>query len=71
MRPLHLFSHKEKDGAFFACPTVLFTPQKNEFFPLIDPDDSHLFAKSCNGECTPFIFDSVDQCLSPTFFPIC
>ena len=32
--PYIFFSHKEKDEAFFACPTVLFTPQKNEFFPL-------------------------------------
>lgn len=53
MRPLHLFSHKEKDEAFFACPTVLFTPQKNEFFPLIDPDDSHLLLKAATASELP------------------
>lgn len=53
MRPYIFFSHKEKDEAFFACPTVLFTPQKNEFFPLIDPDDSHLLLKAATASELP------------------
>lgn len=65
--PYIFFSHKEKDEAFFACPTVLFTPQKNEFFPLIDPTPIFLLKAATASELPSFLTASISAFPLPFF----